>query len=137
MGDNEEFRVSMNNAADLIISKVFFNTQKACLLVERDAKKNCPVDEGRLRASITHQTNITSGEIVGLIGTNLDYAPYVHYGTGIYAKNGNGRKTPWVWIGTSTKYRGGHKTEGQKPQPFLEDALKNNKSKIAKILAKD
>ena len=28
---------------------------KACILVENDAKKKCPVDKGQLRNSITHE----------------------------------------------------------------------------------
>lgn len=30
---------------------------KACILVENDAKKKCPVNTGELRNSITHEVN--------------------------------------------------------------------------------
>ena len=45
------------------------------------ASIKCPVDTGRLRASITHQvtTNGTSGDM--RVGTNVEYAPYVELGT--------------------------------------------------------
>jgi hypothetical protein len=66
---------------------------KACLLVENDAKKRCPVDTGQLRQSITHEVEGNTG----VIGTNVEYAPYVEYGTGIHAKDGNGRQTPWSY----------------------------------------
>lgn len=46
--------------------------------IERDAKKKCPVDTGRLRGSIT--TNIIS-TYSGEVGTNVEYAEYVEYGT--------------------------------------------------------
>lgn len=46
--------------------------------IERDAKKRCPVDTGRLRGSIT--TNIIS-TYSGEVGTNVEYAEYVEYGT--------------------------------------------------------
>ena len=52
--------------------------KKGCLSIEASAKQNCPVDTGNLRASIT--TNIiddTSGEV----GTNVEYASFVEYGT--------------------------------------------------------
>lgn len=46
--------------------------------IETDAKRNCPVDTGRLRGSIT--TNIIS-TYSGEVGTNVEYAEYVEYGT--------------------------------------------------------
>ena len=45
---------------------------------ETYAKQLCPVDTGRLRNSITHQQYDESTEI---IGTNVEYAPYVELGT--------------------------------------------------------
>ena len=45
---------------------------------ERYAKKDCPVDTGRLRNSIIHQRE---GKETEIIGTNVEYAPYVEYGT--------------------------------------------------------
>ena len=45
---------------------------------ESYAKKLCPVDTGNLRNSITHgQLN----ENTEIIGTNVEYAPYVELGT--------------------------------------------------------
>jgi len=50
---------------------------KACLMVERDAKKLCPVDTGRLRSSITHEIE----GLTGRVGTNVEYARHVELGT--------------------------------------------------------
>lgn len=44
---------------------------------ETYAKKECPVDTGRLKGSITHQK---SGNDTMLVGTNVEYAPYVELG---------------------------------------------------------
>lgn len=46
---------------------------------ETYAKKICPVDTGRLRASITHQV-AQDGRSVD-VGTNVNYAPFVELGT--------------------------------------------------------
>ena len=46
---------------------------KACLIVENEAKKLCPVDTGQLRSSITHEVV----EKEGRVGTNVEYAPYM------------------------------------------------------------
>ena len=54
--------------------------EKVCLKVEADSKKNRPPSiTGNLRASITHKVvDEEDGEIAGYVGSNLDYAPYVH-----------------------------------------------------------
>jgi len=57
-------------------------------LIEDEAKENCPHDDGQLKASITHQVSDGLDEVV--IGSNLEYAPYVHQGTGLYAAEGDG-----------------------------------------------
>ena len=44
---------------------------------ESYAKKICPVDTGRLRNSITHQQYDENTEVVG---TNVEYAPFVELG---------------------------------------------------------
>lgn len=44
---------------------------------ETYAKKDCPVDTGRLRNSITHEVR---GD-AAYIGSRVEYAPYVEFGT--------------------------------------------------------
>lgn len=49
--------------------------------VERGAKRRCPVDTGRLRASITHaQGKDNRGRYVD-VGTDVHYGPHVELGT--------------------------------------------------------
>lgn len=133
MADNSEFVRSIQDATFQMIMEMTAKMDRACLVVETQAKKDCPVDNGILRASITSETEVSETEIVGRIGSNLEYAPYVHNGTGIYARDGNGRKTPWLWKGTG-KYAGWHWTKGQRPQPFLLYAQLFNRDKIERIL---
>lgn len=49
--------------------------------IEGDAKRLCPVDTGRLRASITHAIDHDPRGLVGVVGTDVDYAPHVELGT--------------------------------------------------------
>ena len=100
----------------------------AAILVEADAKFNAPVDLGRLHQSITHRVEGSTG----IVGTNVDYAAHVEYGTGIHSEGGVGRKTPWSY--KHPKY-GWVRTRGNKPQPFLRPALDNNRSKIVRIIS--
>lgn len=134
MPDNDEFIRSMENATLKMVMDMSRKMDKACLVVESQAKQNCPVDIGILRASITSETEVTAREIVGRVGTNEEYGPYVHNGTGIYAKDGNGRKTPWGYTVRAGKHKGFHWTQGQRPQPFLEKAKLEKKSAVERIL---
>lgn len=49
------------------------------LTAETYAKKECPVDTGRLRNSITHEVDMNDKAAV--IGSNVEYAAYVELGT--------------------------------------------------------
>ena len=51
---------------------------KIALRVERKAKQLCPVDTGRLRASLhTWRINL----LTAAVGTDVEYASFVEYGT--------------------------------------------------------
>lgn len=99
---------------------------KACAVVEASAKQKAPKDTGALARSITSKIEDTEG----IIFTPLEYAPYVEYGTGLFAEEG-GRSTPWVYKDDKGEW---HKTSGQKPQPFMRPALEENREKIINIL---
>lgn len=105
--------------------------KRAVLVVERRAKEECPVDSGDLKRSITHKVTAdpATGETVGYVFTNKEYAPYVHEGTGIYAESGNGRKDGWTYKSADGKY---HYTKGRKPQPFLKNAAEAERTNIAR-----
>lgn len=54
---------------------------KICVKVVNHAKKLCAVDTGRLRSSITYEIGESGGELAARVGTNVEYAPYVEFGT--------------------------------------------------------
>ena len=110
------------------VTKVSRALEKACALVEAEAKKKAPKGNGELRHSI--QSKVDSLE--GVIYTPLEYAPYVEYGTGLFAENGNGRKeVPWTYKDEKGNW---HITEGMYPSPYMRPALEENRGKIMKIL---
>lgn len=75
------------------------------------------VDTGRLRGSIAHQVYGDSVEV----GTNVDYAVYVHEGTGKYAIGGGTPKERWVYRDPMTgEFRMGFP---QKPRRFIKNAM--------------
>lgn len=131
---NEDFERAVENATKEIISRLVENMKTACFAIERQAKINCPIDQGILRSSMFSQVKLEPGRVIGQVGNSSEYAPYVHQGTGIYAVNGDGRKTPWGYEVLAGKYKGFHWTHGQKPQPFLQKALEQKKNDILRIL---
>lgn len=90
------------------------------------AQDDCPVDTGRLRGSITYSVD---GDDC-YIGTNVEYAPYIEFGTGQYAEEG-GRQTPWSYVDGKGDW---HYTHGSKPQPFLRPAASNHSDEYRSIL---
>lgn len=117
----------------------------ATAIVEGAAKTLCPTNKyrggGELRQSIHPEVKDRGDEIVGRIYTNKEYAPYVEFGTGI--KGGTHPKTaelgltfrtdvPWVF--TPDNGETFFRTSGQVAQPFMYPALKQNKTKINKLI---
>lgn len=122
--DDKKFNKKLDEVIDKLLPEaVMAGLTEAALLVEGSAKQKCPVDDGILRASITHYVEKDNA----VIGTNTDYAPYTHEGTGIYASKGHGRMTPWRYQSSDGQW---HTTEGQKPKPFLKEAIEENRKDI-------
>ena len=71
--------------------------EKACALVERTAKQKAPKDTGALRRSITSEVEREGNEMVGTVFTPLEYAPYVEFGTGLFAESGGRSDVPWCY----------------------------------------
>lgn len=100
---------------------------RAAILVQNDARRLCPVDTGRLRASINF--SIAGGDAQSLVcrvGTNVEYAYWVETGTGLYGPH----RTPVVPTHASHLVFtvGGRKVfvqsvKGQEAHPFLVPAL--------------
>lgn len=98
----EDNREAIANAIDLALVAAL---EEVGLVAEGYAKRACPVDTGRLRNSITHIVDEGTRHVV--IGTNVEYAPYVELGT-----------------------------RHQKPQPYLKPAAKDHYSTYKGIFLK-
>ena len=111
---------SLNNIQDAL--------GQACALVEAEAKKNAPKGDGTLRRSISSKVE----GLTGIVFTPLEYAPYVEYGTGLFAEAGDGRKdVPWCYQDEEGEW---HSTSGQKPHPYMRPALNDNRADIIRLI---
>ena len=118
-----EVIVNLNKfIADLDPVYITKGLTEACAVVRNDAINNAPHRTGALQRSIDFEVDGNEG----VVYSNLEYAPYVEVGTGIYATKGGGRDTPWAYQDEN----GWHTTRGQRAQPFLEPALQQNTTRI-------
>ena len=119
---------SIGNIAD--VQKLEQLMGQACAIVERVAKEKAPKDTGALRRSITSKVEVIDDSITGVVYTPLEYAPYVEYGTGLFAEEGGRMDVPWNYQDDKGVW---HSTSGQKPQPYLRPALEENREKINRL----
>ena len=75
--DDRAFQVALRNYAERIQAKTRADLFRLAIIVQNEARRMAPVDTGRLRASITVKRT-PDGAVVG---SNVEYAPYVEYGT--------------------------------------------------------
>ena len=93
--------------------------------VEAQTKRNTKVDTGKTKNSWEHIVNADKMEVQ--IGSRYQNALWEEFGTGIYALNGDGRKTKWVYRTEDGKY---HTTVGKKPRRALYRAYNSKKNTI-------
>ena len=130
--------------AQALMSKTTFEIG---LFFEGQAKLLAPVQEGRLRGSIhtvswdgqesaprdsADKISQPSGTFDTHVGTNLEYAPYVEYGTGKYVPEG--RKTPWSYQDAKGQW---HTTSGMPAQPYLRPAVDIAYGRVPTIVEKN
>lgn len=121
----EEFIDSLEKLEDTKNVEAALGT--ACALVEAAAKQKAPKGNGDLRRSITSKVE----NMEGVVYTPLEYAPYVEYGTGLFAENGGRTDVPWSYQDDEGEW---HTTSGMPPQPYMRPALNENREQILRLI---
>lgn len=132
--DTAEFKKGLGKVTEEIIKLELQRMNAATHFVEAEAVKEAPSDTGQLRAGMFSTVERKNQAIVGTVGNINQHAAYVHQGTGIYATNGKGRKTPWRVVTTYKGKKVAFWTRGIKPNPFLTRAKEKNIAKIKRLL---
>lgn len=129
MRDNAiEFDSKLKDVTNKIELEIYKALEEASGAVEAQVKQNQRVDTGQTKASWKHRVFVSKHE--AYIGSNYQNAIWEEYGTGIYALNGNGRKTPWVYTPDNGKTF--YRTKGKKPLRPLYRAMRLLRPKIKK-----
>lgn len=125
-------------AADIHGQPMMDAMHKATLIVEADAKRNAPVDTGRLRASIVSEVRVESSAaktVQGVVGSNVSYAAAMELGS----------RPHWPPIGAIQTWADRHglsaflvaraiSRHGTKPRLYLQRALDSNRTRIVDLL---
>lgn len=113
------------------------------------------VRHNNLRGHIAHEVRISEDAVY--IGTNVEYAKYIEYGTGKFGENGGAGDGWWVYVpgGEGGKHKGkryteaearqivailrskgldAHMTQGQKPTHFLKKAVMEHGQEYKQIV---
>ncbi len=98
------------------------------LPVEARAKDYCPVETGNLRGKITTQAAETDDGVEIRSGTNVDYGPFVEYGTG--------QRGAAAGVDHPDDYIYGPKP-GMAPRPFLRPAWDEGREAVLEGLVED
>jgi len=84
----KELEDLFERSPEIVIGNLKDALNKTAFTVEGKAKSYAPVQYTVLRGSITTQRAEAQGNnVIAKVGTNIEYAPYQEYGTGIYGKS--------------------------------------------------
>ena len=128
MADNKRWVFDFQSRVPEVLSAVATAADRALEKMggtaETYAKKKCPVSTGRLKGSITHQRS-TSERDTMLVGTNVEYAPFVELGHDQEV----GRYVPALGARLVASHVDG--------KPFLKPAIEDHVSEYKEIVEKE
>lgn len=125
----EEIVEHFDNLVD--IEKMRKVMGRACELVAGAAVEKAPKGNGDLQQNIKTKVDIDGDNVIGTVFTPIEYAPYVEYGTGLFAEVQGRQDVPWSYQDEKGEW---HSTYGMHPQPFMRPALNENRERVKEKL---
>lgn len=120
----EDNRVKVKESlSEAVVAYLF----EAGMELSSQTARNQRIDTGQTKGAWTYIVDEDAKEVV--IGNPLENAIWEEFGTGEYALNGDGRKTPWVYTDRKGET---HFTHGKKPNRALWNAFQTLKPKLIK-----
>ncbi len=77
----QQFQRNMKEIRDEMPQVLESGMQVGGMVIEREARRNAPYLTGNLRSSIHTVVRSERKDVRAYIGTNVEYAPYLEYGT--------------------------------------------------------
>lgn len=128
MANNVEFRDYSISVKDEINDILIAALHEAAGAVVSQTAKNTRVDTGQLKGSWAYA--VDEAEVEAAIGSPLENAIWEEFGTGLYALNGDGRKSAWKYQDAKGKW---HTTTGKKGTRAFFKAINKLRNPIAKM----
>lgn len=131
-GDPEAFARKLAELESVLMDHLAEAMETATLLIESTAKELVPVDTGRLRSSIASEVQqIATNVIQGFVGSNVEYAAAVEFGTSSHTITGN----PLAWDeGGETHFATSVDHPGTEAQPYLRPAIETHRGDVVDLL---
>lgn len=122
--------------------------ERCAIAIENRAREKAPVDTGRLRASIGHEIEDADPPTWCKVGSNVEYAPYQEFGTGLITEGEGGKGgRHWppaaamdVWASRHGFASGAAaaaaigRNGGVQPHPYLRPAFADSQGDIQSAL---
>lgn len=127
----------LNNLGKNVDTIVDNSLQKSAYNIKRAAENNIQsagaTDTGRLLRSITVEK---LGNCKYAVGTNVEYAPYIEFGTGFKGDPAvaHTSKIKWVYRDVSGQY---HTAYPQPARPYLRPAFVANRQAVKDAIVRD
>lgn len=110
----------------------------AAMIVQAEAKEKAPVDKSTLRKSIQYELKGNKGDRYAIVGTNVKYAVYQEYGTGIYGPKGTPivpkRARVLAFRTKSGNLVFTKQVRGSRPKKFMLSGIEKLKSNMYKVV---
>ena len=120
------FKDYSDKVNDSIKQKAIAWLEEASGELEAQTKRNTKADTGQTKGSWEHVVH--ENKLEAEVGSRYKNALWEELGTGIYALNGNGRKTKWVY--KNLKDGKFYTAVGKKPRRMLWNAYQSLKEKL-------
>jgi len=134
VGNTSEFKQAFIDSSILVESKAKKHLRKMIYdkpitWYKREAGRG-----GLINRTLATRKIVKRGKtFITSVISKLFYAKYVHFGTGIHAKDGKGRKTAW-WFKDDDGFF--HKTIGVRPKPYFTKAVQDSKKVVLQRMSK-
>lgn len=127
MADGMRFEDNRVRVKEAIGEKAVAFLLEAVAELQAQTARNSRVDTGQTKGS--WDTYVDETVLEAVVGSTLENAIWEEFGTGEYALNGDGRKTPWVY---TDRHGVTHLTNGKRPNRALWNAFEAQKPKLIK-----
>lgn len=128
MADNVEFKDYSIEVNGKINEALIAALYEAAGAVVSQTARNSRVDTGQTKGSFEYV--VDEEKLESTVGSPLENAIWEEFGTGLYALNGDGRKSAWKYQDAKGKW---HTTTGKKGTRAFFKAINKLKNPIAKM----